>query len=298
MFTIAAVVIIVVWLVVFAFLFDGLGYKGAFTSFIVTGLIVCLVSGWLLTHGRVPSQYVGVTKSLLSQRLDGPYKAGIVPKPFLGSVYTYPSSSNMERCEVFTPAIKGSYGITAEICFYVDASSVNWVEEINKTGTFDDNIIMTTWRNNVVGDVAKTVKPFTPEELNDKRDVVEADIFEQVNPWFATRGVVLNNISFKNWDFTSPEVAAAFDASIVSQRKITEQTALLEAAKVAREREVYEAGTALLVAEAHKKSVNMLGFTGNDAVQYLWIKALSDSQKVPDVLILGTQNVPVSVPLK
>lgn len=298
MFTILAIVVLVLGLLVIGIVIGIFNDRIRIEAILGVGLVVVLLGGWLVTHDQVPSQYVGVTKSVVSQRLEGPFQAGIISRPFFGSIYTYPASSNMERCEVFTPAIKGSYGITAEICFYVDASSIDWLAEVNKTGTFDANAIMGTWRNNVVGDVAKTVKPFTPEELNDKRDVVEADIFEKVNPWFAERGIVLNNVSFKNWDFTSPEVAAAFDTSIVSQRKITEQAALLEAAKIAREREVYEANTALFVAESQKRSLETLGLEGSDAVNYLWIKALSDGQKVPDVVILGAGGVPVTVPIK
>jgi hypothetical protein len=264
----------------------------------VSAIIAGVLGAWFQTHRIVPTQQVGISKSTFSQELAGLYPSGLAPKPFFGAIYTFPSSSDLERCEQFTPAIKGSYGITVDLCFYYDAGNINWLDEVNDTGFLNANQIMQVWRNSVVGDVAKSVKSFTPEALSDNRSRVEAALFENVSPWFVERGIPLSRVSFKNWDFTSTEVAQAFDASIVSQRKITEQTALLEAAKISREREVYEAETTRLVADLQKQSLNLLGFEGSDAVQYLWIKLMADNDRVPDTVILGRQNTPISVPAR
>jgi hypothetical protein len=260
--------------------------------------IVCLVLGiWLQTHRIVPTQHIGISKAAMSQELRGPLSNGLAKKPFWGSVHLYPASTNYERCETYTPALKGSYGITVDLCFYYDTASVDWLKEINRTGSLDANHIMNVWRNSIVGDVSKSVKEYTPEELSDKRAQVEESIFKNVSPWFEKRGILLTNVSFKNWDFTSQEVAKSFDESIVSQRKITEQTALLEAAKISRQREMYEAETAFMVAEQQKESLNVLGLEGDAAVQYLWIKVMSENEKTPDVLILGSGETPVSIPV-
>ncbi len=42
-----------------------------------------------------------------------------------------------------------------------------------------------------------------------------------------------------------------------------------------------------MVAETQKQSLDQLGLEGMAAVQYLWIKALIELGKAPDVLILG-----------
>ncbi len=251
---------------------------------------------WFQTHRIVSTQHVGVSKSTMSQKLDGLHSPGIMSKPFLGSVYEYPAASKFEKCERYTPAIKGSYGITIDLCFYYDASTINWITEINRTGSLEAAAIMSVWRNSVVGDVARSVKEYTPEALSDNRAQVELDIFKNVNPWFTERGISLTGVSFKNWNFTSEEVSKSFDTSIVSQRKITEQTALFEAAKISREREKYEAETAKMVAEWQKDALDELGLSGQSAIDYLWIKMLSEQDKAPDVLILGASNVPVSIP--
>lgn len=261
------------------------------------GILLGVAGGWLQTHRIVPTQHVGVSRNTFSQDLDGLYSSGVVSKPFFGSVYSYPSSSAYERCEKYTPAIKGSYGITIDLCFYYDTGQVDWLAEINRTGSLEAGHIMDVWRNSVVGDVARAVKTYTPEELSDNRSKVEEDIFDNIQPWFNERGVPLTRVSFKNWDFTSSEVAKAFDESIVSQRKITEQNALFEAAKISRERETYEAETARIVAEKQKEALEELGFNGSNAVEYLWIKMLTEADAVPDVMIVGGE-APVSVPIK
>jgi hypothetical protein len=268
--------------------------KGAAAALAVSAVIAGVLGAWFQTHRIVPTQYAGIGKNSFTQKLSGPYPSGIAPKPFFGSMYQYPASSALERCEQYTPAIKGSYGITLDLCLYYDAGNVNWVKEVNRTGSLGADRIMAVWRNSIVGDVARSVKDFTPEALSDNRSEIEQAIFENISPWFKERGVPLTRVSFKNWDFTSEEVAKSFDASIVSQRKITEQTALFEAAKVSRKREEYEAETARLVAERQKDSLTLLGLQGDAAVQYLWIKALTESNKTPDVLILGT-NAPIAI---
>jgi len=288
--------VIVLFILVFVFAVGAIMVDNKFGSGILAFFAVLSFIGafYTQTHRIVPTQYVGVTKATISQELEGLQSSGIVSKPFLGSVHTYPASSNYERCEQYTPAIKGSYGIVLDVCYYYDTGNVDWISEINQTGSMDANTIMNVWRNGVVGDVALSVKDYTPEQLSDQRAEIEADIFENVSPWFTERGIPLVRISFKNWEFSSPEVALAFDESIISQRKITEQSALFEAAKISRERELYEAETSLLVAEQQTLSLSELGFTGDNAIEYLWIKHFSDNDKVPDTLILG--NTPVTTP--
>jgi len=141
------------------------------------------------------------------------------------------------------------------------------------------------------------VKNYTPEQLSDERSVVEDALFTNVNIWFIERGITLSRVSLTDWDFTSPDVAQTFDESISSQRKITEQTALLEAAKISRERQLYEVDTAVLVAGKNVDTMQLYGFNGNETIQYLWIKYLTeagDNDPMPDTLILNTTTSPTT----
>ncbi len=260
---------------------------------IILAVVAFAGAFWAQTHRIVSVNHVGVARSSFSQELSGPFPAGVVSKPFFGSVSEFPASTDMERCENFTPAIKGAYGISMDVCFYYNAGAVNWLTEIERTGLVNANGIMAVWRNSIVGDVARTTKDYTPEALSEDRSVVEKAILESVNPWFTERGVELTRLSLKNWDFTDSTVAAAFNEGIVSQRRIAEEAALMSAAELRRNRETYEAETSRMVAETQKQSLDQLGLEGEAAVQYLWIKALLELNKAPDVLILGGGNVSV-----
>lgn len=246
------------------------------------------------THRVVPVQHVGVARNGITQELSEVQAAGLVSKPFFGSVYTFPSSTSTEYCTVYNPSLKGSYGINTDICLYYDTSSVDWKKEIERTGSLDAGTIMGVWRNSIVSDVAESIKRYTPEALSEDRQLVETAIFNNVFPWFNERGISLVRVSFVNWDFSSEQVAATFDESIVSQRKIAEQSALLEAAKLSREREEYEAETAALVAAKQEETLNGLGLEGDLAVEYLWIRLYQDAGQVPQFVVRGT-NVPIAV---
>ena len=289
------VCVVIIVLLIVGFLWSISGGETALGVILLLAIIpVSIGLYWCQTHRSVQAQYVGVSKNKISQQLSGPHSSGLVPKPFFGDVYIFPASERYERCEQYTPAIKGSYGVVADICFYYAMNNVDWVKEINRTGSFNANIIMNTWRNSVTDEVAAAFKIYTPEQLSENRSDVKIDIIKNVKPWFDDRGVGLVDVAFKNWEFGSPEVANAFDLSIISQRKITEQSALLEAAKISRQREEFEVETMKLIAVEQAKAISTLGLKQDDIIEWLWIAAMTEAGKMPDTVILG--NTPVTVP--
>ncbi len=247
----------------------------------------------------IPTQYVGITRSSVTQELAGPYEEGVVLKPFFGTVYHYPASKEFEACYGYNPAIRGSYGIKVNLCHYFNVREVDWLKEINTTGKLDASSIMSTWRNSTVRRVADVFKGYSPELLSQNSPKVEQDLFERLSPWYAERGITLVRVSFANWEFASEQVAKDFDASITKQRRIAEEQSLAEAAKIARQRQLYEAETQLQVAEKQRAALDELGINDDDVVQYMWMKAMTEADKVPDVLILGSSDntqLPVAVP--
>lgn len=253
----------------------------------IIATVVFVVIAWFFqTHTIVPTQTVAVTRSSFGQQLSPPLESGLQSKPFFGSVHAFPSAESTEYCKTYNPSLKGSYGITVDLCYYINTSNVNWQQEIQRTGSLESDFIWNVWSNSVVSDVAESTKSYTPEQLSENRAQVENEVFENVFPWFNERGIPLSRVSLVNWDFTSEVVAATFDESIVSQRKITEQAALFEAAKVARERQLYEADTALIVAAAQQEMLNDLGFTGQDAINYLWIALYKEQETAPQMVII------------
>lgn len=258
-------------------------FKAAFAVGTIPLVILCL---FLQTRTVVPAQQVGVTRSTFSQELSGELQPGINSKPFIGGLYTFPNSQSTEYCTKYTPSLKGSYGVTLDLCYYIDTTNVDWLQEIDRTGSLDSNAIWMVWRNSVVSAVAEAIKQYTPEQVSENRSLVESRIFENVLPWFTERGIPLVNVSLVDWDFTSETVAATFDESIVSQRRITEQVALLEAAKVSRDRQLYEAETAQIVAQAQEQMLTNLGFTGTEAINYLWITLFKEQETTPDLFVI------------
>lgn len=252
----------------------------------VVAVVLLFGALYAQTHTIVPTQSVGISRNSLSQELSQELPPGLQSKPFFGRIYTFPSSTATEYCTQYNPSLKGSYGVNVDLCYYINTENVNWRNEVESTGSLDSNFIWNVWRNSVVSRVAEAIKTYTPEQVSENRDVVEAKIFENVTPWFNDRGVTVSTVSLVNWDFTSDTVAATFDESIVSQRKITEQAALLEAAKLSRERQLYESDTALQVALAQQEMLNNLGFVGQDAINYLWITLYKEQETAPNMVIV------------
>lgn len=281
---------------VLVYSFDRIKYGNA--PLITMSLITLFLLGssiYVQTRTIVPAQTVGITRDRLSQNVNGELNSGIQGKPFFGATYVFPNAESTEYCTQYTPSLKGSYGVTLDVCYYIDTASVNWLTEVQRTGSFDSTAIWNVWRNSVVSDVAEAIKEYTPEQVSANRALVEGRIYENVLPWFNARGVPLERVSLVDWDFTSETVAATFDESIASQRRITEQTALLEAAKLSRERQMYEAETAAIVADAQQQMLTDLGFTGQDAINYLWITLYKEQETTPEMVIVPSgANLAVS----
>lgn len=297
MFTILAVILWLLFfcavLVAFYFVFEG--SVGAVLATAAIAIVLFFGGYWMQTHRSVPVNYVGVAKDNITQELSPVQKSGLVSKPFFGSVETFPASNSTELCRTYYPSLKGSYGIDVDVCFYIDTANVDWKREIEETGSLDSTVIMSVWLNGVVSDVAKTVKGYTPELLSENREQAQQNLFENVSPWFAERGITLVRVSFIEWDFSSEEVAKTFDESILSQRKITEQTALFEAARISRDRELFEAETDLIVAEKQRQMCSALDLTGEDCNMYLLINLYEEQGQIPDMVITSAGSTGVAV---
>ena len=267
------------------------------TGAAVVGLITVVLFGihiWFQTHTVVPTQYVGISRNLITQELGAPQHSGIASKPYLGTMHLFPAAGAGEYQTKYIASLDGSYGVWLDLYLYIDYANIDWRKEIELTGQLGANEIVTTWRNSLSVRVANTVNNMTPETLSEQRAVVESAIYNTMNEWFRERGITLVRVSFDDWDFTSEAVAAAFDESIVSQRKITEQIALLEAAKASRERELYEVETAMLVAQQQAEVFETLGLTGDQIVSYAWIQYFKDENVTPNVFTVGTTPIAVT----
>ena len=271
--------------------------RGMYLTVMVVGIIILLIGGWFQTHTIVRANHVAVFKNTITQEFTNPRPAGFQAKPFFADINEFPYNTQTEDCRIFTPSISGGIGITMDLCFYIDTTNVDWRNEIDLTGRMNSEEIMSIWRNSIVSEVAKTVKIYSPQQMNANRYQIEADLYENVLPWFNERGIPLIAVSFRNWDFTSEAVSAQYDTMIKSQARIAEQEAMKEAAVHARERQLYEAETAIQVAEKQAQALEELGLEGNNAVMYMWTSLFDEQQTVPNLVIMsGGDDVPVAVP--
>ena len=276
------------------------GSKVRIGTFLLVLTLLFFVMGIILQKSFiVPALHTGYVKNSLTQEISQVKTVGISNKPFLASYHIFPNSPKHENCTDYNVAAKGGIGITVSLCTYINAS-FDWLSEMQKTGHVDYNPIREVWKKETTGLIAKTIKDKSPSQLSDERFQIESDFFTAIQPWYNERGIDLITVSFPSWDFTSEKVAVEYDKSIQSQTRIAQEQNLLEAAGIAKEREILEAETDLEVADIQLETMELLGLDPETFIDFLWVKLVEEGHK-PDVLILDTSagkgNIPVSIPL-
>jgi hypothetical protein len=208
-------------------------------------------------------------------------------------------------CQNFTPSVKGGYEVKLTTCFYIDASNIDWAIQFKKYNNPDVNKIVEVWGNQIAPSIAGVVKDYTPQQLTYEREAISKGIFKSVQSWFESEGIVLRSAQFVNWDFTNKDVGAAFDQTILANTKQAQEQALFEAAKVRRDRELFEADTRVQVANrvatGQKDAMQVLGIKSEESVlQWFMIQWLQGLPTPPANLILslGGGSLPVAVPTK
>jgi hypothetical protein len=264
-------------------------------ALVIAASVACFMIAYMFqTHRIIPRNSVAVFKSTFTQELTEPRPAGIQGKPFFASTHTFPYNTQTEYCDKYTPSIQGGIGVWLEVCFYFDTTNVDWAKEVDTTGSYDASKIMGVWRDSVVSEIATSVKGQTPKNMNVNRANIEASMFESVYPVFNERGVPLTRLVFRDWDFSSDEVAKTYDESITAQARIAEQEALFEASELARKRELFEAETNTLVAQEQSRALDTIGLEGGDAVMWMWQRLYAEQQTVPEMVITNG-GAPVAV---
>ena len=265
------------------------------TSIVLVVAALVFVGLWLFSasHRIVSVNYQGVIFSGNDGKVLNQVKSGLANKPFFGWISEFPDVTNQEMCPVFSSSASGGYGVNITLCFYYNASAVDWSNQIGLSGKVNFEEIQSIWVNQLAQIVAETVKDFQIADLTNKRQQVAERLFNKTQPFFNNYGVTLNQVVVNNWDFSNPEVGKLFDDTIQAQTIQAQEDAKLKASETARKRQLYEAETEVLLATEKAKVAKSLGLDSDAMVQYLWIQALSDSGKMPEMLILTTANQPV-----
>jgi hypothetical protein len=273
---------------------------------IATGIVtVLLVIGWVYSvgHRLVPINSSALIVDKTTSTVVGDLRpAGITTKPFWsGAMVTFPANPLYEWCPDFTPSTVGTYEVKVTVCFYIDASKVDWKGQyLSRRGGTD--VIFPAIQNTMAQKVASVIKNYKPLELTTKRDQVSDDLFNMALNSLKDEGIPLVRVSLKNWDFTNPNVRAAFDEAVISQTLVDKAQADLAAAEVEREAQQYRANTANLIssdlAAGYSKACQTLGISQEDlmlnCVSTLWLAGLKNP---PANLVVGVGSSPsVAIP--
>lgn len=262
---------------------------------IVGAVLVFLVAGAAWSVRQVyPNQRGVVINAITADVGNTVLEPGMHNLGLFGNLHQFPAASEVQLCNNFTPSVKGGYGVVLSVCYYANTTQVNWVEQYRKYNTLDYNALTAIWFNKLTPLVASTVKDYNPQDLTDRREAILLSLAEVSAPVFTTDGVELGYVSLVNWDFTSPEIKAAFDKSAVANTLVAEERAKLAAAEKRREREMYEAETANAVASQYIKGIQSLGMKSEDVMQYLTIRTLIEQGTLPQVVI-SVGGSPVSL---
>lgn len=285
---------------------------------IITGLL-CVVVGlaWFYgtTHRVVPINERWVIVNTANGTIEGQTRSsGITTKPFLMySIKRYPGVAQQPFCLDYTPALKEGYEITTHVCGTYDASTINWSQMYTRYNFNSEEAMIKYWSNQSKELVSAALLNADYTTIVTNRSEVSKAIRDSLAPWFSEFGVSVSNLQLTNWDFTSPDVRAQVDAASAASMKKTVESQLLEAAKIARERQLYEVQTANLVLAERGNGLEALfaalNITDDNAKAWLasQMSWLAYAQNPPDgvnvfigadaiAVPAGNQPAPANVP--
>lgn len=281
-------------------------------SLISLALTVLFFFGWhySATHRVVPinERWVIINK-IKAEVEDGVKGSGITQKPILGyKILKFPGAKEQPFCVDYTPALKEGYEITTHICGVYDASNLDWSELYTQYNFIEEQQMLNYWANQSKELVSLALKEVNYTTITTDRAGVATDIRDSLLPWFSEFGVDVSRIQLSNWDFTSAEVRLEVDRASAASMKSTVETQLLEAAKIARSRQLYEVETANQILEKRglglEKLMESLGITDDNAKaelasQMTWFAyAQTPPEDVQIILSVGSGGgTPISIPI-
>lgn len=264
---------------------------------VVATLFFVMMWYFSATHAVVPMYTSAVVVDKTTSKIVGNVREpGLLEVPLLGSaVYYYPAATNAERCEDFTPSVKGGYEVSLKLCFYLNADKVDWPNQISRYNRPDWDNLWAAWANQLAPLVAKGIKDSPPQDLTNKRDTVSDSIKSNVAGFFETEKVPLNSLSLRNWKFTNPDMQKEFDKTLIAQTQSATEQAGLDAAVIARQRELYVADTdvqkANKMAEGQRTAMKTLGISSEDGViHWLTIQWLLGNKNAQSIIIDTTSG--------
>ena len=268
--------------------------------------------GWhySATHRVVPINERWVVINKIKAKVDGGVrKSGITQKPLLGTkILKFPGAKEQPFCVDYTPALKEGYEISTHICGVYDASNLDWVKIYTQYNFSEEAQMLSYWANQSKELVSLALKEVNYTKITTDRAGVATEIRDALLPWFTDFGVDVSRIQLSNWDFTSAEVRLEVDRASAASMKSTVESQLLEAAKIARKRQLYEVETANQILEKRgsglEELMESLGITEDSAKaelasQMTWFAyAQTPPEGVQIILSVGSGGgSPIPIPI-
>lgn len=269
---------------------------------------ILLFIGWFYgaTHRVVPPNQRWLIINTASGQIEGVTRtSGITTKPFvLYQINAYPGASQQPFCLDYTPALQEGYEISAHICGVYDASKLDWSVQFTEHNFVNEQQMLSYWTDQTKEIVSGALKDVNYTEIVTNRTSVSAKMRESLLPWFSEIGVSVSNIQLSNWDFTNADIKTYVNQASAASMKSTVEKQLLEAAKIARERQLYEVETANLVMSERGKGLQALfeslGITDDTSKAFLasqmtWY-TYAQNPPTGTQIILGIGGNPIAAP--
>jgi hypothetical protein len=212
------------------------------------------------THRVVPPNQRWLIVNTATGTVQGEIRqSGLITKPFwLYKIMNYPGASEQPFCLDFYPGLQEGYEVLAHICGTYDAANLDWAQQYRLHNFTGEKAMIDFWSNQAKDPVRSVFHNITYVQINTDPVTVSTSVGQKFSEWLTTQGVTSKNVTLSNWNLTSKLVQDQVDqASAASFQKTVEQQKL-EAAKVSRERQLYEIETANQVLSARGKELETL----------------------------------------
>lgn len=287
--------------------FAFIGRNGAFgVALVFLAILSGIGWGYATTHRVVPPNERWLIINMADGAIERPARdPGVTSKPFIMyRINKYPGVPEQPFCINYTPALKEGYEINAKVCGVYNAAKVDWVSQYSSHNFVNQDQMLAYWVEQTKESVSTALKEVNYTKITTDRASVSNSIREELYPWFNERGIQVSSLQLSNWTFTNPGIEEAVNQASAASMRTTIEVQLLEAAKKARERQLYEVVTANQVLEKRGEGLTLfldsLGIQDDQSKAYLaaqmtW-NTFAQSPPEGTQIILGIGGNPIAAP--
>lgn len=253
-------------------------------------VVMMYIFSWSSTHRIVPVNKSAIIVDRSSgEMVGGVIQSGVTKKAWTHKLYLYPSQSSFQWCPQVTPSVRGGAEVIITVCITMDASQINWQKQFLSYNGDVDTVLDGWLKDSVQSSIAVAISGYEPQQLTNERSNVETAIYDQLLVWLSNNSIPVKSVSLLNWQFTSTDMKATYEASQVSIAKIDAARNEQKAAQIQSE-----------TASLRKVSCDSAGFSEQQyCLGFLQLQWLQNLGTLPPNFILslgGNASPAVSIP--